>query len=173
MRVKYLVAVLAVFCLTSALWADDVPAPNPPPRVHPVAHSELTFAANLFNPNNGDTTWAAKGEYLIGLGRTGVLKVGPSLVAFDTGPEDGAAFGFAGELGFQKSGFFLGAAAHKWSGNATNIASYDGELRAGAKFGDGKAFAKFYASQVWAREADGNITDPDGTSVFAGIGWRL
>jgi len=132
---------------------------------------EATFSASLWNPNEGDTTWSATGEYLFPLGP---LVVGPSISMFDLGPVDGGSAGVAGEFNLTgKAGLFIGGAAHKLTGDAADFADYTYEARAGLKLGTGKWFAKLYASQVWSKAADGAVTDPDGTSFQAGIGARF
>lgn len=136
------------------------------------ANDELTFSASLFNPNDGTTVYTATGEYLIGLG--GNFLLGPSVRLFDAGDTDGGSFGVAAELGVGKtSGFFLGGALHKLTGDAADVADYTGEARAGVKFGGERGFAKLYLSQVWSQQADDSVTDPNGTAFVAGLGLRF
>jgi hypothetical protein len=139
------------------------------------ARDEFTFSAELFNPNTGDTVWSATGEYLIGLGNTGAFRMGPSISMFDLGSEggDGQSYGLAVEFGFPKSGLFVGAGGHWWSGNAADLADKSADLRAGVKIGQERWFAKLFASQVWAEQADGSRIDPDGMSAQAGLGVRF
>jgi hypothetical protein len=159
--VSFLLALLAVVFFTAT------------PVTAAVGKDELTFSANLFNPNQGDTVWNATGEFLIGVGKTGAFKIGPSVSAFDLGPVDGTSYGVAGEFGFPKSGLFAGGALHALSGDAKDVADYTAEARLGVKFGGERGFAKLYLSQVWSQATDGAVTDPDGTAFTAGLGLRF
>lgn len=158
--------ILPVIVAVLAVLATSVP-------VLAASKDELTFSAALSNPNDGTTTWAATGEYLIGTG-LGTLLVGPSVTLFDLGPTQGGSIGVTGELGVGKtSGFFLGAALKKLTGDAADVADYTGEARAGIKFGGERGFAKLYLSQVWSQAASGDVSKPDGTSFVAGLGLRF
>jgi hypothetical protein len=142
------------------------------PALAAPAKDELTFSAALANPNKGDTSWAATGEYLIGVGSTFVF--GPSIGLFDTGTLNGGAIGVAGEVAVGKtSGLFLGGALHKLTGDAADAADYTAEARAGLKFGTERGGVKVYASQVWSRDKAGAVTDPAGTQVTAGVFLRF
>lgn len=139
----------------------------------PPAKTEVTFSAALSNPKEGDTSWMATGELLVPLAG-GPFLIGPSMSLFDTGPTDGGSFGVAGELNVGKtSGLFLGGALQKLVGDASDLAEYTGQVRAGFKGGGEHWFAKLFASQTWSREKDGAVTDPDGTSFQAGLGVRF
>jgi len=157
---KYCIAVL-MFAVLGALAYAGVPQ-----------KSELTFAATLFNPSEGDTVWSGTGEMLFPI--AGNFIAGPSVSLFDLGPVDGGSFGVAGELGVGKtSGLFVGAAVNKLTGDAADAADYTGQARFGVKFGGQHGFVKVYASQTWSQNEAGNRTDPDGTAFNAGLGLRF
>lgn len=136
------------------------------------APDELQFAASLFNPNDGETTWAGSGRYLIGVGST--FLVGPNVSLFDLGEVDGGSFGVAFKWRVGKtSGFWIGGGPNKLTGDAADIAKYTLDAQAGADFGGPRGFVTVYAQQTWAQDEQGNTTSPEGTSVIAGIGLRF
>ena len=134
------------------------------------ATSELTFSANAFKPKDGGTTYAGQLEMLFPVGP---FLAGPSVSVFHGDDFHGNAFGVAGEWNLgEKCGPGIGVAVHKPGGDAADLADLTGEIRAFFKCGSDKAFLKATARQVWSQAADGARSDPDGTSVDAGIGWR-
>jgi hypothetical protein len=136
------------------------------------AADELTFSASLFNPNQGPTTWAGNGEYLIGVSNN--VLIGPSVGLFDLGETDGGQVGVAGKVRIgKKSGLFVGGALHKLTGDAADAADYTADARAGLDFGGEKGFVTVYAQQTWAQNDAGDRTSPEGTSVVAGVGLRF
>ena len=155
-----ILAVLFALAATGAIYAAD-------------AKGELTFSASLFNPDAGSMVWSGTGEYLFPLGDSTFL-FGPSISLFDGGGFDGGAAGVAAEFNFgKKCGPGIGGAAHKLTGDAADQADYTYEARAFFKCGSEHAFVKFTASQVWSKAESGATTDPDGTSVQGGLGWRF
>lgn len=158
---KRILTVLAIVCFAITVSLAGVPQ-----------KSELTFAASLFNPTEGETVWSGTGEMLFPI--IGNLIAGPSVSLFDFGPIDGGSFGIASELGVGKtSGLFVGAAINKLTGDAADLAEYTGQARLGVKFGGQKGFVKLYASQTWSQNEAGARTDPDGTAFNAGLGLRF
>lgn len=158
---KRMLTVLAMLCIGITVSWAGVPA-----------KAELTFAAALFNPSEGESVWSGTGEMLFPI--AGNLIAGPTVSLFDLGETDGGSFGVAGELGVGKtSGLFVGAAVSKNTGDAADAAEYTGQARLGVKFGGDKGFVKLYASQTWSQAEDGARTDPDGTAFNAGLGLRF
>jgi hypothetical protein len=158
---KHLVIVLAIVLLAIS---SAICAPS---------KGELTFSASLFNANEGPTVWSGTGEYLIPIGHH--LLFGPSVALFDAGETDGGSVGVAGEvnIGGGKCGPGFGAAVYRPLGDAADLADYTGEARVFFKCGSEHAFVKFTGTQTWSKNADGAVTDPDGTKVLAGLGWRF
>jgi hypothetical protein len=157
------VAILAVVAL-----AASAPAYCGAP-----AKSELTFSAAAFQPKDGGSSWSLTGEYLIPIG-DGPFLFGPSASIFDGPGTDGGAFGLAAAFNFGKTcGPGLGGAVHRLTGDAADAAAYTYEARAFFKCGSEHAFVQILAAQTWSRAADGATTDPDGTAVLGGLGWRF
>src|SRR3990167_3176757 len=69
-------------------------------------------------------------------------------------------------------GPFGGAAIHKSGGDFADLAEYDGQARAGFKFGDGNAALKVYAQRTWVKDAAGEVSAQDSTDVVLGIIWK-
>ena len=152
--------VLAVLLAGAAAFAGDAPG-------------ELSFAATLFNPDDGGTTWSARSEYLIPLAG-GPLYAGPSGEIFDGPGFDGGAVGVAGEFHIGKTcGPGFGGAAHKLFGDASDQAAWTYELRALFECGNQHAALKITGRQVWSRAEDGAVTEPDGKRFDAGVVWRF
>lgn len=154
---------LALLCaiLFATTLAVAAPAPD-----------ELTAAASLFNPDQGDTVWSANGEYLIGVGSN--FLVGPAVSLFDLGETDGGLYGVAGKLRIGKTnGCWVGGRLGKSFGDSTDVFDYSLDARAGCDVGSQHAFATFYAQQTWTQGETGERTSPEGTSGIAGIGWRF
>lgn len=156
---KRLLTVLCVACIGITIAAAGVPD-----------KAELTFSATAFKPNDGKTTYAGQMEFLF---PTGPFVIGPSVSLFRGDEFQGGAFGVAGEWNLgAKCGPGLGAAIHKPTGDAADLADYTGELRAFFKCGTEHGFVKFTGRQIWSQQADGSRTDPDGTSIDGGVGLR-
>ena len=155
---KRLLTVVALLLLTTAVWAG-VPA-----------QSELSLAGGLTSPSTGGSTWSLDGEFLFPVGP---FVAGPSFGLFDSPGADGSRFGAAAEWNLgKKAGLFVGAALHKFGGDFADLAEYDGQARAGFKFGDGNAALKVYAQRTWLKDAAGEVSAPDSTDVVLGIIWK-
>lgn len=150
---------LAVLLAGAAAFAGDAPG-------------ELSFAASLFNPKDGGSSWQARSEYLIPAGD--YVFWGPSGEVFDGPKTDGGAIGAALEVHMgKKCGPGFGAAAHKLFGDAADQANWTYEARALFECGTSTAAFKATARQVWSKDEAGATTEPDGTIVDAGVVWRF
>lgn len=134
------------------------------------AKAELSLAGGLTNPSTGGSTWHLDGEFLFPVGP---FVAGPSFGLFDAPGADGSRFGVAGEWNLgKKAGLFVGTAIHKFGGDFADLAEYDGQARAGFKFGDGNAALKVYAQRTWLKDAAGEVSAPNSTDVVLGIIWK-
>ena len=155
---KRYLCMIALLMIAVAAWAG-VPA-----------KSELSLAGGLTSPSTGGSTWSLDGEFLFPVGP---FVAGPSFGLFDSPGADGTRYGAAAEWNLgKKAGPFVGAAIHKFGGDFADLAEYDGQARAGFKFGDGNAALKVYAQRTWVKDAAGEVSAPDSTDVVLGIIWK-